>query len=135
MDQCMKVQEQLGAELQKQITMLSNQEEEHIKTCEIHSEELSRLKDAMKELHSRLEDEQKLLRDSEAQVSSLEKQKTELENAAEETEVRCTTFRRKHLFLLNFLSLINCKYCTYYLYFFRPSRRLKLRRSAAFWSR
>lgn len=108
MDQCMKVQEQLGAELQKQITKLSNQEEEHIKTWESQSEEISCLKDAMKELHSRLEDEQKLLRDSEAKVSSLEKQKTELENAAQETKVRWTTFIRKPLFLLNFLSLINC---------------------------
>lgn len=111
MDQCLKVQEQLAAELQKQITKLSKQEEERIKTCESQSEEISCLRDAMKELHSRLEDEQKLLRDSEAQVSSLEKQKSELENAAQETKVRCTTFIRKRSSLLKFVSLINCKYC------------------------
>lgn len=38
------------------------------------------------------DNEKKLLRDAEAQVSSLEKQKTEMENAAQEDEVRLTTF-------------------------------------------
>lgn len=49
------------------------------------------------------ENEQKLLREAEAQVSSLEKQKTETENAAQEAEVSLTTFKNKHFFLLYIL--------------------------------
>ncbi|XP_011607920.1 centromere protein F isoform X1 [Takifugu rubripes] len=86
MDLCKEVKGQLEAELQKQITKLLDQEEEHRKIYEIQSEEIRQLKDVLKELHCCLEDEQKLLRDSEAQISSLKKQNTKLENAAQETE-------------------------------------------------
>lgn len=106
MDHCLKVQEQLGAELQKQVTKLSGTEEEHKKINESQSEEIGQLKDELKDLQNCLENEQKLLRDAEAQVSSLEKQKTEMENSAQAAEVRLTTFSSKHLFLLYFI--ISC---------------------------
>lgn len=92
MDHCLQIQEQLGAELQKQVTKLSDTEEEHKKITESKSEEIRQLKDELKDLQNCFENEQKLLRDAEAQVSSLEKQKTEMENAAQEAEVRMTTF-------------------------------------------
>lgn len=92
MDSCLKFQEQLGAELQKQVTKLSDVEEEHKKINESQSEEIRQLKDELKDLQSCFENEQKLLRDAEAQVSSMEKQKTEMENAAQEVEVRFKTF-------------------------------------------
>lgn len=87
MDQCLKVQEQLGAELQKQITKLSDEEERHRKANESQSEDVRQLKDELRHLQSCLEDGQKQLRDAEAQVSSLDKQKTELDTAAREAEV------------------------------------------------
>lgn len=92
MDHCLQIQEQLGAELQKQVTKLSDTEGEHKKITESKSEEIRQLKDELKDLQNCFENEQKLLRDAEAQVSSLEKQKTEMENAAQEAEVRMTTF-------------------------------------------
>lgn len=103
MDSCLKVQEQLGAELQKQVTKLSDVEEEHKRINESQSEEIRQLKDELKDLQNCFENEQKLLRDAEAQVSSMEKQKAEMENAAQEAEVRLTTFENKPLFLLHFL--------------------------------
>lgn len=125
MDLCKEVKEQLEAELQKQITKLSYQEEEHKKIYENQSEEIRHLKDVLKELHCSLEDEQKLLRDSEAQISSLKKQNTELENAAQETEVRFLIF--SILIFIYLLSSINC----IVFFAFRPSGRLKLGRSTA----
>lgn len=92
MDSCLKFQEQLGAELQKQVTKLSDVEEEHKRISESQSEEIRQLKDELKDLQNCFENEQKLLRDAEAQVSSMEKQKTEMENAAQEAEVGWTTF-------------------------------------------
>lgn len=91
MDHWLKVQEQLRAELQKQVTKLSDTEEEHKKTNESQSAEIIQLKDGLKDLQNCFENEQQLLREAEAQVSSLEKQKTEMENAAQEAEVRLTT--------------------------------------------
>lgn len=91
MDHWLKVQEQLRAELQKQVTKLSDTEEEHKKINESQSEEIIQLKDGLKDLQNCFENEQQLLREAEAQVSSLEKQKTEMENAAQEAEVRLTT--------------------------------------------
>lgn len=99
MDLCKEVKGQLEAELQKQITKLLDQEEEHRKIYEIQSEEIRQLKDVLKELHCCLEDEQKLLRDSEAQISSLKKQNTKLENAAQETEVRFLFFFFQETFI------------------------------------
>lgn len=90
MDQCLKVQEQLGAELQKQIKRLSDSDEEHKKINETQSEEIKQLEEELKNLRSCSEEKQKLLGDAEAQISFLEKQKSELENAAKEAEVRCT---------------------------------------------
>lgn len=87
-----RLREQLEAELQKQITKLSDQEEEHKKIYENQSEEIRQLKDVLKELYCCLEDEHLLLRDSEAQISSLSKQNTELENVAQETEIRFLFF-------------------------------------------
>lgn len=92
MDSCLKFQEQLGAELQKQVIKLSDVEEEHKRINESQSEEIRQLKDELKDLQNCFENEQKLLRDAEAQVSSMEKQKTEMESAAQEVEVRLTTF-------------------------------------------
>lgn len=89
MDRCLKVQEQLGAQLQKQVTKLSDTEEEHKKINESQSGEIKQLKEELKDLQNCFENEQKLLRDAEA---SLEKQKTEMENAAQKAEVRLTTF-------------------------------------------
>lgn len=109
MDQCLKVQEQLGAELQKRVTKLSHTEEEHKKINESQSEEIRQLKDELKGLRNGFENVQKLLGDAEAQVSSLQKQKTEMENAAQEAEVRLTTFLKQtrvsslHLNLLHHL--------------------------------
>lgn len=90
MDHCLKVQEQLGAELQKQVTKLSDAGEHHQKINENQSEELRQLKNELKDLQNCFENEQKLLRDADAQVFSLEKQKTEMENAAQEAEVILT---------------------------------------------
>lgn len=125
MDLCKEVNEQLEAELQKQITKLSDQEG-HKKIYENQSEEIRQLMDVLKELHCCLEDEQKLLRDSEAQISSLRKQNTELENAAQETEVKFLYFFSGNIYLL---SSIICFFPP-----LRPSGRLKLGRSTASWN-
>lgn len=88
MDQCLKVQEQLGAELQKQIKRLSDNEEEHKQINEKKSEEIRQLEEEFKDLRSQTEEMQKQLRDTEAQILSLEKQKAEMEDAAKETQVK-----------------------------------------------
>lgn len=96
MDQFLKVQEQLGAELQKQVKTLSDNEEEHKKMNEKKSEELKQFEEELKDLRSLTEEKEKQLRGDEAQILSLEKQKAELENAVQETkkeaEVRYCTF-------------------------------------------
>lgn len=89
-NQCLKLQEKLGAELQKQVTKLSDSEEELKKVNESQAEELRRFQDELNGVRRRLEAEQELLRDAEAQVSSLEEQKTKLETAAQEAEVKKT---------------------------------------------
>lgn len=86
MDQCLKVQEQLGAELHRQIKALTESEEEHKKLNEKRSEELKQLEEELKDLQSDTEEMKQQLRDAEAQILSLEKQKAELENAAQETK-------------------------------------------------
>lgn len=83
MDQFLKVQEQVGAELQKQIKTLSDNEEGYKKMNEKKSEELKQLAEELKGLQSQTEEMEKQLREAEAQILSLEKQKAELENAAE----------------------------------------------------
>lgn len=84
MDQFLKVQEQLGADLQKQIKALSDNEEEHKKLNEKKSEELQQLEEELKGLQSNTEEKEKQFREAEAQILSLEKQKAELENAVQE---------------------------------------------------
>lgn len=84
MDQFLKVQEQLGAELQKQIKTLSEKEEEHKKMYEKKSEELKQLEERLKDLQSQAEEKEKRLREDEAQNLSLKKQNAELENVVQE---------------------------------------------------
>lgn len=99
MDQCLKVQEQLGAELQKQIKRLSDNEEEHKQINEKKSEEIREFEEKFKDLRSQTEETQKQLRDTEAQILSLEKQKAELEEAAEETQVKQRSCQMNAYFL------------------------------------
>lgn len=108
MDQCLKVQEQMRAELQKQIKKLSDNEEGHKKINEKKSEEIKQLEEEVKDLRSHIEEKQKQLRDTEAQILSLEKQKAELENAAIEAEVKYCTFQTKVYF--NIYSVLSCVY-------------------------
>ena len=82
----LKVQEQLGAELQKQIKTLSDKEEEHKKMHEKKSEELKELEGELKDLQSHAEAKEKQLGEADAHILSLEKQTAELENAAQETK-------------------------------------------------
>lgn len=91
MDQCLKVQEQLGAELRKQIKTLSDTEEEHKQMNEKKSQEIKQLEEEFKDVRSQTEETQKQLRDAEAQILSLEKRKAELEHAAEETQVKSSS--------------------------------------------
>lgn len=83
-DQLLKVQEQVRAELQKQIERLSESEEEHKKSIEEKSEELRQLSEEMNGLQSCMETMEEQLREAEAKISSVEKQKSEVEKAAEE---------------------------------------------------
>lgn len=86
MDQFLKVQEQMGAELQRQIKTLSDNEEGYKKMNEKKSEELKQLEEELKGLQSHTEEAEKQLREADAQILSLEKQQTELENAVEKTK-------------------------------------------------
>lgn len=95
MDQFLKVQEQLGAELQKQVKALSDSDEEHKKMNEKKSEELKQLEEKLNDLQSHTEETEKQLSEAKTQILSLEKQKVELENAAKEAEVQDFTFLKK----------------------------------------
>lgn len=99
MDQFLKVQEHLGAELQKQVKTLSDSDEEHKKMNEKKSEELKQLEEKLNDLQSHTEETEKQLSEAKTQILSLEKQKAELENAAKEAkkeaEVQDFTFLKK----------------------------------------
>lgn len=84
MEQFLKVQEQLGAELQKQIKTLSEKEEEHKKMYEEKSEELKQLEEELKGLQSQMEEKENQLREDAAQILSLEKQNAEVETVVQE---------------------------------------------------
>lgn len=86
-EQCLKVQEKLGAELQKEIQKLSDREKEQYKINEAKSEEIQQLEEELKDLQHQMEEKEKQLSDAETQILSLEKTKIELEKAAKETEV------------------------------------------------
>lgn len=88
MEQCLKVQEQLGTELQKELKKLSDKEREQEKINETRSEEIQRLEEELKDLQGQTEEKVKELKDAEAQILSLEKIKAELEHATKETEVK-----------------------------------------------
>ena len=86
MDQFLKVQEQLGAEMQKQIKTLSDSEDVLKKMNEKQSEDLKQTEEKLKDLQSHTEEKEKQLSGAEAQILSVEKQKAELENAAEKAK-------------------------------------------------
>lgn len=88
MAQCLKVQEKLGAELQKKIQKLSDREKEQDKINMAKSEEIRRLEEELKDLQQQTEEKEKQLSDAEAQILSMEKTKVELENAAKVAEVK-----------------------------------------------
>lgn len=88
MEQCLKVQEQLGTELQKELKKLSDKEKEQEKVNETRSEEIQRLEEELKDLQGQTEEKVNELKDAEAQVLSLEKIKAELEHATKEAEVK-----------------------------------------------
>lgn len=129
-EQCLRVQEKLGAELQKEIQELSDREKEQGKINETKSEEIQRLEEELKVLQHQTEEQEKQLSDAGVQILSLEKTKTELENTAKETEVKtkqfiCLVFKSNDVFVYKNKS-----------YFFqRCFRRLRLRRMKVFWSK
>lgn len=88
MEQCLKVQEKLGAELQKEVQNLSDREKEQEKMNEAKSEGIHRLEEELKDLKHQAEEKESQLSDAVAQILSLEKTKIELKNAAQETEVK-----------------------------------------------
>lgn len=88
MDQCFKVQEKLGAELQKDIQKLSDREKEQDKINETKSEEIQRLMEELKDLQHQMDEKVKQLSKAEAQILSLEKTKVDLENSAKLAEVK-----------------------------------------------
>lgn len=90
MDQCLKVQEKLGAELQKDIQKLSDREKEQDKINETKSEEIQRLMEELKDLQHQMDEKVKQLSKAEAQILSLEKTKVDLENSAKLAEVKKT---------------------------------------------
>lgn len=85
-DQLLKVQEQLGSELQKQIETLSENVKEHKKTNERKSEELKQLEEELKDLQSQTEEKEKQLREADAQILSLEKLEAEMLSSIQETK-------------------------------------------------
>lgn len=85
-DQLLKVQEQLGAELQRQIKTLSDSDEEHKQMYEKKTEELKQLEEELKDLQSDTKEKERQLREAEAQILSLETEKAELENVIQETK-------------------------------------------------
>lgn len=84
MEKFLKVQEQLGAELQKQINLLTENEEQHKKMYDKKSDDLKLLEEELKDQQGQTEEKEKQLREAEAQMLSMDKQKAELENAAQE---------------------------------------------------
>lgn len=84
MEQLLKIQEQLGAELQSQIKTLSDSRDEYKKMCKKKSEELRHLEEELKAQQSQTEEKEKLFIEAGAQMSSVEKQKAELENIVQE---------------------------------------------------
>lgn len=91
-EQLLKIQEQLGAELHIQIKTLSDSQDNYKNMCEKKSEELRHLEEELKAQQSQTEEKEKLFREAETRVSSVEKQKAELENVVQEmkkqTEVK-----------------------------------------------
>lgn len=90
----MKVQEQLGAELQKEIKTMSEVEGELKKMYEKQSEELTQLEKELKDQLSHTEEKAQQLRESEVQKEVVEKQRDELEKTVqhvrEEAEVKAS---------------------------------------------
>lgn len=84
MEQFLKIQEQLGAELQNQIKTLSDSQDAYKKMCKKKSEELKPLEEELKAQQSQIEEKEKLFREAEAQMFSVEKQKAELENVVQD---------------------------------------------------
>lgn len=90
------MQEQLGAELQKQIKTMTEREEELTQMYEKKSEELKQAEMELGTQRSQTEEKEKQLREAEVQISSVEKQKAELETAVQdmnkEAEVNINIF-------------------------------------------
>lgn len=84
MDQFLKVQEHLSAELKKQIKMLSNSDEENKKMYEKKLKEVQLIEQEIKELQSQIEEKERYHREAKAEILSLEEQKAALEKAVQE---------------------------------------------------
>lgn len=82
--QLLKIQEQLAAEMQNEMKTLSDSRDEYKTACEKKSEELRHLEEELKAEQRRTEEVEKLFREAEAQMSSVEKQKAELDNVVRE---------------------------------------------------
>lgn len=127
MEQLLKVQEQLRAELQKEIKTTSEAEGDLKKMYEKQSEELTQLEKELKNQLSHTEEKEKQLRASEAQVESAEKLRDELEKTVqrvmEEAEVK-SSFSTTLFFVCilcprrSFFFLLNMKFGSDCLFFF-----------------
>ncbi|XP_061881910.1 centromere protein F isoform X2 [Entelurus aequoreus] len=83
-EQLLKVQQQLGAELQKQIKAMTACEDEHKKADAEKLQKLQQLEEELKDVRTQMTEKEGQLREGEAQVLSLEKQNAILENAVKE---------------------------------------------------
>lgn len=84
MEQFLRIQEQLGAQLQIQIKTLSESRDEYKTMCEKRSDELRHMEETLKVQQSQTEKTDKLFREAEAQLVSAERHKAELENVVQD---------------------------------------------------
>ncbi|XP_072320728.1 uncharacterized protein cenpf [Eucyclogobius newberryi] len=92
MDQFMRVQEQLGEDLHKQIKTLSETAEQHKKMLKDQTDEAEQIKQELKDLKRQTEEKDKLHKETADQMVSLVKQKVELENSIRELKKEMAIF-------------------------------------------
>lgn len=95
--------------MQKQIKILTDNQEEHKQLYENKSEELKQLQEELTNQQRQIEEKERQLGETEIHILSLEKQKTELENVVQEMkkEAEVNIVRFSLLFYDSVLYLIH----------------------------
>ncbi|KAK2854193.1 hypothetical protein Q5P01_006854 [Channa striata] len=96
MEQFLKIQEQLGAELQNQIKTLSDSQEEYKKMCDKKSEEVIKLQEELKDQRCQTEEKDKQFREAAAKMASVNTQRSELETAMQEMKKEAEILQQAH---------------------------------------